>query len=203
GPLPGRTPGVCLGASGAGGCDSAVLLHRVPRRGPPVVMAPLTYSWLDGTLVSSTALHRTLVDCALGPHEDALARGVRQLRAAHRRAGLRLGPASGSLAVWTHLAAPMAQALGWIVEPPEAHTLGGTASHAAVLRSRTSRRALLAALPWGVVSGVAMRPLCRLGLDRDIPLVMLTNGRRWICRDARRPLGRQHAGLDLDAAHLD
>ncbi len=166
-------------------------------------MAPLTYSWLDGTLVSSTALHRTLVDCALGPHEDALARGVRQLRAAHRRAGLRLGPASGSLAVWTHLAAPMAQALGWIVEPPEAHTLGGTASHAAVLRSRTSRRALLAALPWGVVSGVAMRPLCRLGLDRDIPLVMLTNGRRWICRDARRPLGRQHAGLDLDAAHLD
>lgn len=166
-------------------------------------MAALTFPWLDGTLVSSSALQHTLDACALGRHEEAIARAVRRLHVAHRRAMLRLGPASGSSAVWLHAAAPAAAVLGWRVHAPAVIPLGGVPAYVGLLEADAARQTLLAALPWGVVTGGVVRPLCRAGLARGVSRVMLTNGRLWLCRDVQRPLGRQHAALDLDAAATD
>jgi hypothetical protein len=166
-------------------------------------MPPLTFGWLQGSLVSASALHEELVECALGPHEEAIARTVRRCRLVHRRAGLRLGPASGATAVWRLLAAPIAELLDWQIARVGVQRIGSVTTQVAHVGGVTGRTALVVALPWGMAPGPAARPACRLALDAGVRWTMLTNGLAWRWLDTHRPLGRQHVELQLHGAVAD
>lgn len=166
-------------------------------------MGPLTIGWLQGSMVSASALHQELVECALGPHEETIAWTVRRCRAVYRRAGLRLGPASGATAVWRLLAAPIVALLRWQVRSVAVHHIGAVTTQVTRLDGVTGRTALLVALPWGMTHGPAARPACRLALDAGVRWTMVTNGLTWRWLDSHRPLGRQHVELHLPTALAD
>lgn len=166
-------------------------------------MASLTIGWLQGSVVSASALHQGLVECALGPHEETIARTVRRCRTVYRRAGLRLGPASGATAVWRLLAAPLVELLRWQVSSVATHHIGAVTTQVVRLDGATGRTALLLTLPWGMQPGPASRPASRLALEAGMRWTMVTNGLAWRWLDTHRPLGRQHVELHLPTALAD
>ncbi len=170
-------------------------------------MGSLSHGWLDGTLVSASALHVALVECALGPQEDALGRAVRRCRPVLRRASLQLGPACGSSAVWRILAGPLTGILGWRDTDAARESIGALSVQVVRLQGPDARpgprQVLLVALPWGVLPGPVTRAVCRRALDEGIRWAMVTNGQVWRWLDGHRPLGRQYVEIQLAAAHAD
>ena len=166
-------------------------------------MAAVTTGWLEGTLVSSTALHQQLVECALGPQEEALGRAVRRCRTVQRHAAVRLGPACGASAVWRVLGEPLASAIGWRPRAVTTRAVGSVPVTVARLEAPRSEPVLLVAAPWGLLPGPLARAVSRLALEADVRWAMVTNGVVWRWLDAQRPLGRRFVGLVLTAAYTD
>lgn len=134
--------------------------------------------------------------------EEAATRAMQRCARAWRASSELLGPASGPLAVWTHLVEPCAQALGWAPGDDEAVRVGGVQMRAATARLGAERQVLLA-MPWGMTQGGLQRAATRLGAERHAPWVGACNGQTWRWYDATRPFAREHIGIDLEQAAID
>lgn len=163
----------------------------------------MSFPWLEGPLVSSSALHQHLVEHALGADEEVVTRAVRRCALVHRRAAVRTGPATGASGVWRLLAEPVVRALGWHPSDVSMEAYGVLRVQRVVLDGCAGRRALLVSLPWGALVGPVARWVCRLALEHRCRWAMVTNAQTWRWLDAGRPFGRQHVGLNLAASASD
>ena len=159
--------------------------------------------WVSGGGVSGRVLERYLAEALLhGGHEDAAARAAGRCGRVWRRATETLGPASGGGAVWAHLVAPCAEALGW--SPDE-----GREEVVARLRVRAGRAQLgttgllLVALPWGVSQDGLHRRALRLGVEAGAAWASVCNGTSWRWYDTTRPYAGEHLAIDLAQASVD